>query len=228
MVADLRYAFRALAGSHGFTLAAVLTMALGIGASTTIFTLIYGVLLKPLPYGDPHRLVRLTEGRPGFTLNVSYPNVTDWRARNHVFEDMAIFNTLGTVVIPAVSGPADVFPAGHCEARLFSVFGLRPALGRFFVESDQQPSEALVVISDALWRRRFGSDRSVVGRAVRIDDDMATSSACCRRTYGRRAWTCGSRFAVSAPRSSIEQIILALALSRGSVAGFTSTMPVGR
>jgi putative ABC transport system permease protein len=78
MLADLRYAIRALAASRGFTIAAVLTLALGIGASTTIFTLVYGVLLKPLRFHEPHRLARLTEGRPGVVLNVSYPNFIDF------------------------------------------------------------------------------------------------------------------------------------------------------
>jgi len=175
MLADLRYALRALAASRGFSIAATLTLALGIGASTTIFTLVYGVLLKPLPFVEPNRLVRLTEGRPGFTLNVSHPNFIDWRARNHVFEDMAIFNTFATAVIPAESGPAEVFPAGHCEARLFSVLGVHAALGRVFIEADQQPSEDIaVVISDSLWRHRFGSDRSIAGRAVHIDETMVT------------------------------------------------------
>ncbi len=175
MLTDLRYAIRALAASRGFTIAAVLTLALGIGASTTIFTLVYSVLLKPLPFAEPHRLVRLTEGRPGFTLNVSYPNFIDWRARNHVFEDMAIFNTFATAVIPADHAPAEVFPAGHCEARLFSVLGLQPALGRFFSQAEQQPSEAIVaVISASLWHRRYGGDPSIIGRAVRIGEDLTT------------------------------------------------------
>src|SRR3954466_10333329 len=91
MLHDIRYACRTLAANPGFTLAAVLTLALGIGANTAIFTAVYGVLLKPLPYGDPDRIVRISETRRGGAWNVSYPNYLDWRARNHVFEEMAIF-----------------------------------------------------------------------------------------------------------------------------------------
>ena len=77
----------------------MLTLALGIGANTAIFTAVYGVLLKPLPYERPDRLVRIGEGRPGFRLNVSYPNFIDWRARNRVFSDMAVYLTIGSAVI---------------------------------------------------------------------------------------------------------------------------------
>ena len=90
---DIRYAVRTLAGSPGFTLAAILTLALGIGANTAIFTAVYGVLLKPLPYADADRLVRVSETRRGGSWNVAVPNYLDWRARNRVFSGMAIFNT---------------------------------------------------------------------------------------------------------------------------------------
>jgi len=87
---DLLYAFRTLRRAPGFTATAALTLALGIGANTAIFSMINAVLLTPLPYRDASRLVRLNEGRAGFELNVSYPNFRDWRARTRVFEDMAV------------------------------------------------------------------------------------------------------------------------------------------
>src|SRR5690349_1468835 len=169
---DLRYAVRALLASPGFTLSAVLTLALGIGANTSIFTVVYGVLLKPLPFREPDRLVRLTEGRPGFTLNVSYPNFVDWRARNHVFASLAIYNAYSATVIAGDRGPSDVFPSALCEARLFDVLGVRPARGRSLTDADQQPSEpAVALISDRLWQQRFGGDPATVGRAVKMDGD---------------------------------------------------------
>jgi putative ABC transport system permease protein len=175
MIADLRYAIRALSANRWFTAAAVLTLALGIGANTAIFSVLYGVLLKPLPYADASRLIRIAEGRPGMSLNVSYPNFIDWRARNHVFSDMAIFNTLGSVVLPAQSTTADVYPSGTCEARIFSVLGVQAARGRVFTTAEEKPDTPVVaVVSDRVWRSAFGGDPGVVGRAVRMDEDLVT------------------------------------------------------
>ena len=115
MFGDIRYAFRALAANPGFTIAAVLTLALGIGANTAIFTAVYGVLLKPLPYERPDELVRIGEGRPGFTLNVSYQNYLDWRERNRVFSDMAVYLTLGSAVIKGADGAGGSVPRRRCR-----------------------------------------------------------------------------------------------------------------
>src|SRR5688500_4776215 len=175
MLNDIRYALRTLGASPGFTIAAVLTLALGIGANTAIFTAVYGVLLKPLPYERPDRLLRISEGRPGFRLNVSYPNFLDWRERNRVFEAMAIYSTFASAVIPAADGPSEVFPAGNAEARLFSVLGVSAARGRFFTEAEQAPgAPAVAVISDSLWQRRFGGDPAVVGSSVRMGSGPVT------------------------------------------------------
>src|SRR6476660_6727575 len=132
MINDLRYAVRALAATPGFTAAAVLALALGIGANTAIFTAVYGVLLKPLPYGDPDGLVRISETRRGGAWNVSYPNYLDWRARNHVFEEMAIFNTYGRVIIPVEGAAVETFPSGTCETAMMAVMGIPAARGRLF------------------------------------------------------------------------------------------------
>jgi putative ABC transport system permease protein len=175
MFNDIRYAFRTLAASPGFTIAAVLTLALGIGANTAIFTAVYGVLLKPLPYERPDRLVRIGEGRPGVRLNVSYPNFIDWRERAHVFDDMAIYLTIGSAVIAAGGGPAEVFSSGNAEARLFTVLGLPAARGRLFTAADEEPeAPAVAIVSDRLWQRRFGGDPSAIGSVVRIGDDPTT------------------------------------------------------
>jgi putative ABC transport system permease protein len=175
MLGDLRYACRTLAASPGFTLAAVLTLALGIGANTAIFTAVYGVLLKPLPYGDPDRLVRISETRRGGPWNVAWPNYLDWRARNHVFDEMAIFNTYGRVIVGGDQASApELFQSGSCETQMFAVMGIPAARGRLFTPEEKEASApAAVVVSDELWRRRFGGDPSIVGQAVRIDDDLA-------------------------------------------------------
>ena len=175
MLNDIRYAFRTLAGSPGFTAAAILTLALGIGANTAIFTAVYGVLLKPLPYSDPDRLVRISETRRGGSWNVAVPNYLDWRARNHVFTGMAIFNTASRVILSDPGVPAELFPAGTCEIGMFSLLGVRPAHGRLFVEAEEQPTGTQVaIITDDVWRRRFGGNPAIVGQAMRMDDDQVT------------------------------------------------------
>ena len=171
MLGDIRYAFRTLAASTGFTIAAILTLALGIGANTAIFTVVYGVLLKPLPYGDPDRLVRISETRRGGAWNVSYPNYLDWRERNHVFEDMAIFNTYGRVIIPGEGIAGETFPSGTCETNMLALMGVPAAQGRLFASDEKDAAKpAVAVISDGVWRRRFGSNPAIVGRAVRMDE----------------------------------------------------------
>ena len=174
MMNDIRYAVRALAASPGFTLAAVLTLALGIGANTAIFTAVYGVLLKPLPYAEPDRLVRITETRRGGSWNVAVPNYLDWRARNHVFDGMAIFNTADRAIIAADGAAAMIFPAGTCEVNMFALMGIQPAQGRLFVEAEQEPGALVAILTDEVWQRRFGRDPAIVGRSVRINDDPMT------------------------------------------------------
>jgi putative ABC transport system permease protein len=172
MLGDIRYALRTLAARPGFTLAAVLTLALGIGANTAIFTAVYGVLLKPLPYGEPDRLVRISETRRGGSWNVSYPNYVDWRARNHVFEDMAIFNTYGRVIIPGDGTAAELFQSGTCETGMLALMGIPAARGRLFAADEKDAGKPFVaVITDTVWRTRLGGNPEVVGHAVRIDED---------------------------------------------------------
>ena len=175
MLNDLRYAVRALGANPGFTAAAVLTLALGIGANTAIFTAVYGVLLKPLPYGDPDRLVRISETRRGGSWNVAYPNYLDWRARNHVFDEMAIFNTYRRVVLPADTGRAQIFGGGTCEIQMLGLMGVAPAHGRLFTTEDAARNAPLVaIVSDRVWHARFGGDPSIVGRPARIGEDEVT------------------------------------------------------
>ena len=174
MINDVRYAFRTLAASPGFTLAAILTLALGIGANTAIFTAVYGVLLKPLPYNESHRLVRINETRRGGSWNVAVPNYLDWRARNHVFSGMAIFNTASRVILSSEGMPAEVVPAGTCEVGMFALMGVPAAHGRLFLDSEQEPGSLVAIISHDVWRRRFGGDAAMVGQPVRMDDDPVT------------------------------------------------------
>jgi putative ABC transport system permease protein len=174
MLNDLFYALRALRRAPGFTVTAALTLALGIGANTAIFSVIHAVLLRPLAFPDPERLVRIDEGLPDRRINVSYPNFLDWRARSRAFEDMAVCLPFGSVV--ATGGArAEVLPTARSEARLFSVLGVRPHLGRSFLPGEEKPGAAPVaLISHSLWRRRFGGAADVVGRSVTLDDQATT------------------------------------------------------
>ena len=168
MLADLRYAVRVLARAPLFTLMAAVTLALGIGANTAIFSVINTVLLKPLPYHQPERLVRFEEGRQDFRLNISYPNFLDWRARARSVEDMAVFNAFGRTMIADGDRP-EVAPSGTAEARLFTVLGVAPVQGRLFTDEEHRPGAPRVaVISHRLWQRRYGLDPAVVGRAIPI------------------------------------------------------------
>ena len=166
---DLRYAARALLKSPGFTAVAVLTLALGIGANSAVFTVVNSVLLRPLPYAQPDRLVILWESNPpdGRGTNVVSPaNYLAWKARATSFADLAAF-TWSQITFTGddpeqVSGRA-VTPT------FFDLIGVAPVRGRAFTAEEAQPGgPRVILISDGLWRRRFGSDPTVVGHAVSI------------------------------------------------------------
>ena len=174
MLLDLRYAVRALARAPFFTLMAAVTLALGIGANTAIFSVINTVLLKPLPYHQPERLVRFEEGRADFRLNVSYPNFLDWRQRARAFEDMAVFNPFGRTMVSDGDRP-EVVQSGTAEARVFSVLGVAPVAGRLFSPEEHAPgAPRVVLVSYRLWQRRYGLDPAIVGRSIPIGGAPAT------------------------------------------------------
>jgi predicted permease len=163
---DLRYAARVLARNRGFTVAAVMTFALGVGAVTAIFSLVYGILLRPLPYADPDRLVALWERNVARDMDrnvVSLDNYEAWRERARSFEGMAAIvptsMTLAADAVPERLVGAEVTPG------YFGLLGVLPAIGRDFLPADARDGAA-VVLSDALWKRRFGADSAIVGRLV--------------------------------------------------------------
>ncbi len=168
---DLRYAIRTLRGSPGFTLVALLTLALGIGANTAIFSFIDGVLLNPLPYPDPDRIVRVLEKRPdGGPNGISTLNYLDWVKHNTVFEYMAAQTgwqaTLTGVAQPALLNGARVSP------HFFDIHGIKPILGRAFREDeDQLGKDKVVILSHALWQSQFGSDPSILSRTIHLNND---------------------------------------------------------
>jgi putative ABC transport system permease protein len=169
MLRDLLYAFRALRTAPGVTFLASLTLALGIGANTAIFSLTRAVLLQPFPFEQPDRLARITETRRGAFLNVSYPNFLDWRERSRAFESMAICLPLGSAVMTG-GERAEVITTGRTEGALFGVLGVPLALGRTFAPDEEvKGAPRVAVISDRLWRRKFSADPSIVGQPITLD-----------------------------------------------------------
>jgi len=171
---DLVYAFRTLRRNPSFAAVAIGTLALGIGANTAIFSLVYAVLLRPLPFADPSRLMMVfgTDTERGYQYDVSsYPTYLDWQEQNRSFESMAAFTNRQLVL-----GVGNDFVLARGKAvtpTLFHVLGASAALGRTF--DDFQPgSPHVVVLSDGFWKRSFGGDRGVLGRTMRINDRVHT------------------------------------------------------
>src|SRR5262245_12305281 len=166
LLQDLRYAARMLVKRPGFSLVAIFTLALGIGANTAIFSVVDAVLLKPMPFPEPERLVRLWESfaRGGFG-SVSLPNLKDWREQNSAFTGIAVYQIAGYSLQSGDS--AERIAAATVSANFIEVMGVQPQLGRGFQNGeDEQGSNRVVIISDALWRRSFNQDRAIVGKKI--------------------------------------------------------------
>ncbi len=167
---DVRFALRRLLKKPGFTAAAVITLALGIGANTAIFSVVSAVLLRPLPYPEPDRLVMVWEKRIREGVNdnaVSPADFRDWKARNQVFEKIAALNEI-TLDLSWENEP-ELIAAGQVSASFFDALGVKPMLGRgFSAEEEQAVRNRVVVMNHSLWQRRFGADRSVIGRMISL------------------------------------------------------------
>lgn len=172
---DLIYAMRRLVLAPGFTVVAVATLALGIGANSAIFSIVYAVLLKPLPLPEPDRLVQLFQVSEGRNVaSFSPPNFLDTQAQAKSFEDMAGVVDTGGVTLTGQGAPA-VLSGAEVSASFFSVFKVTPHLGRVFSREENEPDKATVtVLSHALWRTRFGGDPTIVGRPVLLDSRKFT------------------------------------------------------
>jgi putative ABC transport system permease protein len=166
---DIRYGVRGLLKHPGFTALIVITLALGIGASTAIFSVVDSVLLRRLPYATPDRIVAIQELNPaGKRVQVTSANFLDWRAQNTVFEHLAAIRQ--TTSNLALSDSAERIELAQTNANFFDVFGVKPQYGRLFIPQDEQAGhEPVVVLSNALWQRRFGSDPSLVGKPITLD-----------------------------------------------------------
>src|SRR5256884_577373 len=166
---DLKFAFRQLLKNPGFTAVAVLTLALGIGANTAIFSVVNAVLLRPLPYQESERLVWLSERGPNFpTMSISYPNFSDWRAQQTVFEHIGVYNW-GSYTLTGKGQPHRLTGV-RISADGFAALRAQPAIGRLFDNDEDKPgAPSVAVLSHALWADRFGGDAGAVNQSITLD-----------------------------------------------------------
>src|SRR4026209_1899899 len=171
---ELRHAFRMLAKQPAFTAIVITTFALGIGANTAIFSVVNGVLLRPLPFKDSQNLVafRLYDVRQGPGIppdwhSVSYPDFRDWRAQNDKLDRIAVYNNQSLTL---TNGGQALHIVGEAvSADLFPLLEVHPMLGRNLVASEDKPGNHVAILSYALWQRQFGSDPSIVGKSITLD-----------------------------------------------------------
>src|SRR5271155_119273 len=168
---NFKYALRRLKNNPGFTIVAVLTLALGIGANSAMFSIVNAVLLRPLPYRDPQRLVLLSEHWPQFPrLSLSYLNYRDWRDQSHSFEAVAAVRN-NVMTMTGIS-EAERFPTQNVTANLFDMLGVKPELGRVFSEAEDKPGgPPVALISHSLWQRHFSSSPTVLGQSIVLDNE---------------------------------------------------------
>jgi len=171
---DIRDALRTIVRSPAYSMVTIAVLALGIGATSAIFSFVDGVLLRPLPYADPERIVIVWEKPPGGTRNsVSTENFRDWQRQNDVFDVMAASGG-GSVTMSGSTEPMQV-RGSRVSAGYFDIFGVRPALGRTFAADEDQPGkDKVAVITHRLWQRAFGGDPSIVGRSVALNREPHT------------------------------------------------------
>ena len=166
---DLRYGLRMLRKNPGFTSVVILTLALGIGANTAMFSVVNGVLLDPLPYPQPEQLVALHESKPNFERgSISIPNFLDWKKENHSFAAMAVAR--GTGFTLAGSGQAEQIPGDFVSGDFFRLLDVNPVIGRTFTsDEDQLGRPRVALLGEAFWRRRFGAAPDVLGKNLTLD-----------------------------------------------------------
>lgn len=177
LIQDFRYGLRTLRKSPGFTLVAVITLALGIGANTAIFSIINAVLLKPLPFAEPDRLAYVNSGRslsagPARPFAISYPDFLDWRSAAKSFSAIACYHG-DSFTLTGLDEPLHI-NGQTVSGDFFSVLGTRPLLGRGFTRDEEKPGTRVVVLSHQLWESAFHGDRGIVGRAITMDKQSYT------------------------------------------------------
>jgi len=173
---DIRYSVRNLLKRPGFTAIAVITLALGIGANTAIFSVVNALLLRPLPFKEPDRLVQVWEAnikRGQNTMEVAYPNFADWRAQNQVFEQIAAYSDKTFNLTE--TGEPERIQGEIVSPSIFPLLGIKPVLGRVLLPEEDHPNKVFsVVMSDGLWRRRFNSNPQIIGKTIKLNSESFT------------------------------------------------------
>jgi len=174
IIKDIRYGVRNLTKHRGFTLVAVVTIALGVGATTAIFSVVNGVLLKSLPFPEPQQLISLNESSKAVpVMDVSYPNYLDWRAQQTTLENLAARMPIGGVLTGG--GEPERIVGRMVTASFFPTLGVKPSLGRFFNDDEDKPGAPRVaVLSQRLWQRRFGGNVDIVGKPIQYNGETWT------------------------------------------------------
>ena len=174
---DIRYGLRTLAKNPGFTMVAVLTLALGIGANTAIFSVVENVLLRPLPYPQPGNLVQIWNTYPPQVPRaaLSPGDYADWRQQNASFSEMGCYAHISQGFNLTGEGEPQRVLGSYASAGLFPLLGIRLAAGRYFIaEEDRAGSSPVVILSHHLWQSRFGGDAAVIGRTIKLDNQRYT------------------------------------------------------
>jgi len=174
---DLRYAFRQLIKSPSFSATAIFALALGIGATTAMFAVIYAFLLRPLPFADPEKLVMLQSRstRSGSDVGVNYLDFVDWQKQSRSFADMAFFNLRWNGNLEANGGATETLKTTFTTANLFTLLGVEPTLGRNLTPADDaKDASKVMLISERLWKKSFGGNPAVIGQNIRLDGTPRT------------------------------------------------------
>src|SRR5215469_10088543 len=173
---DFRYALLQMRKSLGFTAVAIVTLALGIGASTAMFGVLNAVLLRPIPFADPDRLVRIFSTQHGATLGPSPMDLRDFAAQNHTFEKMAVYDVWRkNVSFTSGSIEPEQMRVGLVPGEYFEILGIKPLMGRLFKDEENRWGNNFVaIISYNFWQARFHGDRAILGKTIRINDEPYT------------------------------------------------------
>jgi len=210
---DLRYAIRTMGKNPGFSAVALIVLALGIGANSALFSVVNSVLLEPLPYPEPDRLMQIGRELPmGRSSAVSITQFVFYRDNSHTFENMATHDGQGAGINLVEGDRPESIPSIRVSSEFFGVLGANPQIGRDFAPADCEPgAEKVAIIGDGLWRRRFGADPSIIGRALRLSGKSYTVVGVMARGFDFKThaeiWTPLTLVADAADRSAVYYIV---------------------